>query len=30
MLVVVKEIRGMKYYHVVPANHLLARLAEKG
>jgi condensin-2 complex subunit G2 len=30
MLLLVKKIRGMKYYHVVPANHLLARLADEG
>ena len=30
MLLLVKKMRGMKYYHVVPANHLLARLAEEG
>mmetsp|Transcript_22855 Transcript_22855/g.40142 ORF Transcript_22855/g.40142 Transcript_22855/m.40142 type:complete len:1311 (-) Transcript_22855:196-4128(-) len=30
MLLSIKKIRGMKYYHVVPANHLLARLAEEG
>ncbi len=30
MLLMVKKIRGMKYYHVVPANHLLARLADEG
>ena len=30
MLLLVKRIRGMKYYHVVPANHLLARLADEG
>lgn len=30
MLLYVKKIRGMKYYHVVPAKHLLARLADEG
>lgn len=30
MLLVVKKIKGMKYYHVVPAKHLLARLADEG
>lgn len=30
MLLFVKKLRNMKYYHVVPANHLLARLAEEG
>ena len=30
LLLVVKKIRGMKYYHVVPAHHLLARLEEEG
>ncbi|KAL7548520.1 hypothetical protein ACHAWF_011800 [Thalassiosira exigua] len=30
LLLVVKKVRGMKYYHVVPANHLLARLADEG
>ena len=30
MLLVVKKLKGMKYYHVVPAKHLLARLAEEG
>lgn len=30
MLLFVKKVRGMKYYHVVPAKHLLARLAEEG
>lgn len=30
MLLVVKKLRGMKYYHVVPATHLLARLADEG
>lgn len=30
MLLFVKKLRGMKYYHVVPAKHLLARLAEEG
>ena len=30
MLLLVKKTRGMKYYHVVPANHLLARLADEG
>lgn len=30
MLLAVKKIKGMKYYHVVPANHLLARLADEG
>ena len=30
MLLCIKKIRGMKYYHVVPANHLLARLGDEG
>ena len=30
MLLVVKKLKGMKYYHVVPAKHLLARLADEG
>jgi len=30
MLLLVKKTRGMKYYHVVLANHLLARLADEG
>ena len=30
LLLLVKEIRGIRYYHVVPANHLLARLADEG
>lgn len=30
MLLIVKKIQGMKFYHVVPANHLLARLADEG
>lgn len=29
MLLVVKKLKGIKYYHVVPAKHLLARLAEE-
>lgn len=30
MLLVVKKIRGMKYYHVVDPNNLLCRLADEG
>lgn len=30
MLLVVKKLKSMKYYHVVPAKHLLARLADEG
>ena len=30
MLLVVKKLPGIKYYHVVPANHLLSRLADEG
>lgn len=30
MLLFVKKVRGMKYYHVVPANHLLVRLGDEG
>ena len=30
MLLFVKKIRGMRYYHVVPAQHLLARLEDEG
>ena len=30
MLLFVKSLKGMKYYHVVPAKHLLARLADEG
>lgn len=30
MLLHVKRIRELKYYHVVPASHLIARLAEEG
>ena len=30
MLLTVKKLKGMKYYHVVPAKHLLARLADEG
>jgi condensin-2 complex subunit G2 len=30
MLLVVKKIRGMKYYHIVDPNNLLCRLADEG
>jgi len=30
MLLFVKRLRGIKYYHVVPADHLLSRLADEG
>lgn len=30
MLLRIKMIRGIKYYHVVPVDHLIARLAEEG
>jgi len=30
MLVKIKKIRGLKYYHVVPVEHLLARLQAEG
>ena len=30
MLLFVKKLPGIKYYHVVPANHLLSRLADEG
>ena len=30
LLLQVKKIRGIKYYHVVPVEHLQARLAEEG
>lgn len=30
LLLKVKSIKGIKYYHVVPVQHLLARLAEEG
>jgi len=30
MLLFVKRLRGIKYYHVVPADHLLSRLANEG
>lgn len=30
MLLVIKKLKGMKYYHVVNANNLLKRLAEEG
>ena len=30
MLIKIKKIRGLKYYHVVPVEHLLARLQAEG
>jgi hypothetical protein len=30
MLLRVKRVSGIKYYHVVPVEHLIARLAEEG
>ncbi|KAL7466506.1 hypothetical protein ACHAXS_006803 [Conticribra weissflogii] len=30
LLLFVKKVRGMKYYHVVPAHHLLVRLEDEG
>ena len=30
MLLKLKSIKGIKYYHVVPSNHILARLAAEG